>query len=421
VSLPFQGDYDLMFVDDDIVCVDEPGGLREFSILKTEYNDRTPPGYVKVVAENLRADSTMGLFCSKSFSYQNDTGKPFVSSTIFKNYWNQISLAFSLSMYDNISEDDISFNGPAATKFVNVQYGPEGISFSTDNVYAIYLYTSKFLEQWKQRPRYNQWPDECLIEEIAQSEGYIVPIGSVESENPDLEWRVSYVTAEQKLMRSLNATQAKFYVILKMICKELLGSEDTAISSYVMKNVVLWVCELYDLDLFVPHSLLDQVAAALLFLKLCLQNNHLPNYIIPGRNLIAARLTVHSKKRLIGKLSILLANRTRIFYELNIFKKHVCMLGMSHCDIDLYGKKRDAIEKLYLLDNVATTSVINMGTFLHSTVLTDTLWEYFKDKSFFEIRLSLMNIIVPEWTTLLFTDVKTIVKLFNQRLKIFLS
>lgn len=97
------------------------------------------------------------------------------------------------------------------------------------------------------------------------------------------------------------------------------------------------------------------------------------------------------------------------------------MLRMTHCDIDLYGTKRDTIEKLYLLDSVACARVFNMGMVMHSTFLTDILWEYLKDKSFFEIRFSLLNITVPEWPTLVLTDTKTMIKLLNQRLKMFLS
>jgi hypothetical protein len=92
--------------------------------------------------------------------------------------------------------------------------------------------------------------------------------------------------------------------------------------------------------------------------------------------------------------------------------------------IENYGKKRDTIEKLCLMELVISLRVIiskDPEFCFRYSMLTDMLWEYFKDERYFEIRIGLLNLIVPEWITLMITNPQELSKIANERLKAYLS
>lgn len=262
-------------------------------------------------------------------------------------------------------------------------------------------------------------------------EGYIVPMGSIDGENPDLDWRISYVTAENKLISNFNSIQFKLYIILKMIAKELIYPDFPVISSYVVKNIVLWICELNSQSLFTADLLFDQVRKCLSFIRTCLQNNHLPNYIIPERNLIASRINVLSKRQLILRINNLLDDGRSIFSRLAIFKKHSPLaLVLAPSSVYFFGKKRDKVEKSFLLRILHVYQVLEsrkftLGDLSRSSFLNDLFITYYQDESCRSDCLNFVSIVLPEFFDVLLSGDITlyqyILYMYVSRLKLYLS
>ncbi|XP_062607731.1 uncharacterized protein LOC134269545 [Saccostrea cucullata] len=75
---------------------------------------------------------------------------------------------------------------------------------------------------WIQRCREQGWPDQNVFSEILIGGFHVVPIGNT-PEN-ELEWRISFSRAEQKLVYSMNHCQFLCYGLFKLFLKEEMGS-----------------------------------------------------------------------------------------------------------------------------------------------------------------------------------------------------
>ncbi|XP_045173274.2 uncharacterized protein LOC123534880 [Mercenaria mercenaria] len=343
VTNMFQSDFDVMSVLNEFVCVDTPCEERNLCVFKPEYKN-SPPGYVRLIAKFTEFnDLTPGIYISE----QNEM------------YFSSVSLT-KLLLNTHILRDNILPTHPLIQNVVRSSVGPSinktfDLSFAgwnskpeNDSVFAIYMYTSNISKRWSSGAGRNGWPSQELVNEITSIEGFLVPVGEKESENELLEWRISYVTTEKKLLCSLNSTQNKLYALLKMISKEVIKPNQSGISSYMMKNIVLWMADRNSSSLFVPSLMVDRIMQSLNFLKVCLLNNHLPNYLIPERNLLAGRITSKTKEPLIDSITALLEEGKGIFSRIpKIAKCFTIMLNFRESAL-AYGKWRDQVEKKIL-------------------------------------------------------------------------
>ncbi|KAH3808871.1 hypothetical protein DPMN_137230 [Dreissena polymorpha] len=92
------------------------------------------------------------------------------------------------------------------------------------------------LQRWAQRSRH--WPPPDVVQKVVSSESFLTPVGFKGSEYEHLEWRICFNIGETELVHNLNGTQAKVYVILKMVVKEVLKPNNKEITSYVLKNII---------------------------------------------------------------------------------------------------------------------------------------------------------------------------------------
>lgn len=87
-----------------------------------------------------------------------------------------------------------------------------------------------------------------------------------------------------------------------MCLKEILKPSNKEITSYVMKNVVFWLCEMFPQSRFTSDLLMYWIQKALLMLKRSIELNFLPYYMIPNRNLLK-QIKPDRKQVLIEKIS----------------------------------------------------------------------------------------------------------------------
>ena len=90
---------------------------------------------------------------------------------------------------------------------------------------------------------------------------------------------------------------------MKPIAKHYLKPVCEDITSYVVKNAMLWLAVETPLEKYQPRYLLDRLTDALKCLRECIQKKWLNYYMIPERNLFKGKLTDSIAKVLVIKLN----------------------------------------------------------------------------------------------------------------------
>ncbi|XP_052239300.1 uncharacterized protein LOC127850361 isoform X2 [Dreissena polymorpha] len=159
-----------------------------------------------------------------------------------------------------------------------------GINY--DLVFAIRCHCPSILQRWAQRSRL--WPPPEVVHKVVSLGSVVTPVGFNGSEYKYLEWRICFNMGETEIVTNLNMVQAKLYVILKMIVKEVLKPSNKEITSYVLKNIILWQAERNPSEMFQERNLIHWLHDALRTLRTAISSTQLPYYMIPERNLMAA-------------------------------------------------------------------------------------------------------------------------------------
>ncbi|XP_052267828.1 uncharacterized protein LOC127869364 isoform X1 [Dreissena polymorpha] len=156
----------------------------------------------------------------------------------------------------------------------------------TDNVISLRCHCPGILSRWAERTRH--WPPPDIVHKVVTMGSFVTPVGFRGSEYQHLEWRICFNTGENELMSSLNNTQVYIYVLLKMVVKDVLKPVKKEITSYTVKNIVLWLAENNPQAQFNESSLFYWLREGLEKLRTAILKIELPYYMIPERNLMEA-------------------------------------------------------------------------------------------------------------------------------------
>ncbi|XP_060595000.1 uncharacterized protein LOC132749292 [Ruditapes philippinarum] len=397
-------DCDCMIIMKDTFCVDTAYICKGFNVLETDYTNAAP-GYVKLVFLHGDEDSPICVYLQQSELYKTRLGSSYISSPIFMNFLIQnLQTLIKIIFPPFISK--LTSNGPAIT------------SGSNDNALAIYFYGGCHLNNLSKRLRYYHWPSVSLIQEITSMEGYVVPVGHKFSDSQNIEWRVCYTTAELKLIKSLTDVQLKFYVLLKCVAKEIVKKNCKDITSYIVKNVVFWIVETEPEQAFTPTHLVKLLKKAIMFIKYCLQNNHLPNYMIPERNLIRENMNGKEKRKIIKDLkeyedfAILLGKVPKLCQCMS-FVYQIFELPQ----INLYKEWRKQVGRCLQAMALCKVEKVQLNMLSKRTVHMDMTWEFFKDIRFWPIMTTLLDLTVPDWMDLaMWWSIEHMLQLFLSRI-----
>ena len=188
----------------------------------------------------------------------------------------------------------------------------KGLNVEQDLVPAIKCRSESIMTPWVTRKRLHQWPSSEIIEQVSSMPGYLVPVGPGKTDiNPENEYlfRVCFNMGELKLVESLNETQTLLYIFLKQLFKQETGRDSKCMTSYIIKNIVLWLAEsvrplYFQLKFFFPV-----IYATLSVMKWMVESKHIiPNYMIPSRNMLKEKLDEHQQCILIAKLTMWIQN-----------------------------------------------------------------------------------------------------------------
>ena len=199
------------------------------------------------------------------------------------------------------------------------------------------------------RERKFDWPRKELIDEISTLDGHVVPVGFKGSITSSIEWRICYTLAEIKLVQSFNETQVKLHALLKIVGKSLLHKKCPDFTSYILKNILLWMSEKIPPEKFQIENLFGLLRVALKFLKHTIQKRYLPNYMIPERNLYERKLPENERIDVLKVLDELICGGYFIerYKELELLSKHVHIAAYKPYLVEYMNSNRLQLESVF--------------------------------------------------------------------------
>jgi hypothetical protein len=115
-----------------------------------------------------------------------------------------------------------------------------------------------------------------------------------------------------------------------------------------MKNVVLWLSEMYPSNVFVNENLISLLKMALQFVKICLINNALPSFMIEERNLFADRVRREEKLAVCLKIDELQIEGPDIILRCKRVAGGMNKINTCPDDFYRYSSKRHMLEISHL-------------------------------------------------------------------------
>ncbi|XP_061169775.1 uncharacterized protein LOC133179071 [Saccostrea echinata] len=239
-------------------------------------------------------------------------------------------------------------SGPALS-----DYSHESDGYSYDFVHSFPCLTwPNVAINWTRRTKPTGWPSNELIREITKDGCGVVPIGHHLSGEADLEWRISYNSAERKLSRSLSPRQRSCYSLVKFLLKT--GLSQTAIlTSYHVKNIMFWYCEqMYGVDEWTEELQGQRILDFIDYIIKCLANYNIPQYFHPPNNLI-----VHRSKDDIDK-----TQKEVVLVKERIFHTFVLTLCKQQFFDKMKGvSERGEVENMLLLYTTFVQTLYKLG------------------------------------------------------------
>ncbi|KAH3733079.1 hypothetical protein DPMN_039503 [Dreissena polymorpha] len=266
----FESDWDFLDVLKGVLCVEAGINLHTIpdDIDVFRMNTRVYPGHCRLLQErpaHTRFEPICNSLCDNGY------GAVLLSSSLFLD---ECSALFTQS-----EAVDHERAGPSIPGTI------EGVCH-VDRVLALRCHCPSFLQRWASRTRH--WPSPVIVQKVVSLGAYLTPVGFKGSEYKHMEWRMCFNTGETELVNNLNSTQTQVYVMLKMILKDVLKPCKKEVTSYVIKNIVLWQAENNPHHNFYKRSFLYWLHDGLSDLKTAIVTQQLAYYMIPERNLMAA-------------------------------------------------------------------------------------------------------------------------------------
>lgn len=330
----FESDIDHMHIVKDVVCTDEPmyfERANRLTLFKVE-SKNTPPGYVrlKLLKQNgayLREELNASLF-------QSHEGDTFISSIKFT---------------ENIKESMIWLPGFTTQEKTGPSSPVSNGYLSIDRVVSFNCFLPAEQVKWKQTSVSNRRNGTIGDIDISWFEAHAVPVGNNMSPDKYLEWRMSYTKVELYLISSLSLIKLKVYVLLKIIARTVFKPLCQEATSYLMKNVILWLCGPNSPHYCRSKNILELLQSCLNFFRTCLFANYLPSFTIPSRNLLQGRVGLHERRNLITAATELLDLGPAMIFCCKKIKSAVKAMQKIPETFTSYGQYRDEIEKMILV------------------------------------------------------------------------
>ncbi|VDI42384.1 Hypothetical predicted protein, partial [Mytilus galloprovincialis] len=290
-----ESDQDIMRVLPGFLVVNEDCNVVDDKlVLLTVLLDNCIPGYTRLRVNRLNDENISLIEIT-----EKDGNSTFLSSKKLL----EIKVDSSRKVWPKPFRNRISHNqGPCETVEI----------WGTDNDLTIGIECQSWpvaAIDWIKRPRFKDWPLQCIINKIASLPVHVVPVGDPRSSYSSTQWRFSFNYAERELFWTFNDIQIQCYVLLKSVFKgKLKPFSPDNLRGYQMKNLIFWISEEYGVTIFTKKNLLRCLELCLKTYKDQISHNFLPHYILLDRNLIANKLDLKTRQLILDKISKILDN-----------------------------------------------------------------------------------------------------------------
>lgn len=251
------------------------------------------------------------------------------------------------------------------------------------------------------------WPPAETVMALKSTTSYLFPA----EKDDDNVWEIRQTEAEQVLVNSLNNTQLKVLVLLRMICNSELGQISPKMDSYLMKNIVFWMAESCPESVFRPEYLLFLLMTSITMLYNGIKLGRIPCYLNPKRNL-AFGLDIETKYRLLQKLTQLQQEKACMVLRVEKLK-HVMLAKFASPEKVLsYQGQRDQIEIMVLMLNLIRTATnrISKDYERYTSLLEE-------NETVEEVLYKLEQMLMPERYTSLLEENETVENVLKQMMK----
>ncbi|KAH3710751.1 uncharacterized protein LOC127857328 [Dreissena polymorpha] len=326
----FESDMDVLIVEEGVMCLEDVVNSDTLPRETTVFTLNTSlcyHGHSRLYL--LERGGTIKYHVVHVALCNDENGNVLLSSASYFDFYNKMGLH-----QDEVRHERAGPSRPSS-------FGP----LDNDLVFSLRCHCPGILLKWAQRSRY--WPPPDVVHKVVKMGAFMTPVGFKGSEYQHVEWRICFNTGENELVSSLNNTLVYVYIILKMVVKDVLKPVKKEITSYTVKNIVFWLAENNSQARFDNSSLLYWLREGLEQLKTAILKIHLPYYMIPERNLMAAcGLNEEQKQTWIQIINDMMNEGQKILSRLPKIRKAI----ISHPEPLLwYNKKRVEIELVNLM------------------------------------------------------------------------
>lgn len=259
-------------------------------------------------------------------------GLHFLSSDLFLS--DQISGTFeSFKKYSYF--ESLEMHGPA----FSCQLHFDGNRIKMDLTQGVLFHCPSLVRKCMARIESKQWPPTFIKHKIATLPALLVPNGLKGCRLERLQWRICFNFSETLLVNGMNAVQFKMLVIMKQIKNILLKPLWKDITSFIVKNLVFWMCEIIQPECFVPNYTYNIMIIGLTRLRDSIFHRKMEYYMIPERNLLESKITGKERELLLETLDNLI-NRCllRLLRASNITFRFSDITTSRQCgtELDMY-------------------------------------------------------------------------------------
>ncbi|XP_045160729.2 uncharacterized protein LOC123525650 [Mercenaria mercenaria] len=174
-------------------------------------------------------------------------------------------------------------------------------------------------QPWLIRQGKGRWPTEEMKRYCKTTGCFVVAVGSKNGQYEEHEWRISTSLAERCLMFSLNITQLRCYILMKMILKTFINPQcDGVLSSFICKTVLFYCIQNKRSNVWQENNLLACLNCCLLALLNCVRQENCPHFIIHGNNLMAGKISSSNKHKLLEILQLIIQSEGGALLEIPI-------------------------------------------------------------------------------------------------------
>ncbi|KAH3792897.1 hypothetical protein DPMN_146398 [Dreissena polymorpha] len=324
-----ESDLDQLFVIESVICLEDGVDSSSVPVETTIFRSCSRisySGHCRLLLERYGTRihiSVYNALCDDGF------GRGLLSSDLYVNQWLNVKRAEGEVQHERA--------GPSRPSTLGV--------LKLDSVPALHFYCPSIITRWAARHRY--WPSPDVVREVVSLGAFVSPVGVKGSDYEHVEWRMCFNTGENVLINNLNDTQVKLYVLLKMVKKDVLQPQKKEVTSFTVKNIVLWIAENNPHSLFHERSLFHWLHEGLYALRVAIDTKELPYYLIPGRNLMAACALDHEQKRSwIATIDEMMTEGPRIILRLPKIRQAI----IAHPEpLRWYSGRRIEMEMLQLI------------------------------------------------------------------------